>query len=330
MRLSIISLVLLAAVFLCESQSLAQVPPVPQVPPNLPEKQRQKLHSQAGILTDELSDLQVAAGAFNSKCAKVEVGSALAGECANEQPTIISQKEHYISGVNAFQAVINDAVATSERCGDLRYALNDTRRALERQKDASAQIADTSLEQPGAIAERTSIIAARLGKLAAQFTEVSSLCVEATEMLAYKQNLIAVGLSAAPGSIQAMAFMWKGLKAVQGAQHCADEIRTTGSSSALTKKVVVIANCTDFLHSTLEWVQVNGPLMEKIAKPLGVVVSAADLANEISDAREDLAAVELYTVRNPDQALEAANEPRALEKKRVAELKLCEKHLDSL
>jgi hypothetical protein len=329
-RSSIVAFVSLMAVVLSGTPSLAQIPPVPRVPPNLLERLREKLDTQAQMLTSEFSQLQVAAGAFNSKCASVEVGSALADECATEQPSIVAQKEHYISDVNAFQAVINDAVATNQRCSDLRQALDSTRAVLERQKDASAQIADTSLEQPGAIAARSGMIAAKLGKLVSQFNEVSAVCEEATERLADKRNLVALGISAAPGTIQTMTFTWNGLKAVRDAQTCAEEIKTTSSSSALTKKVAAIASCTDSLHSALKWIQVNGPLMEKIAGPLGIVVSAADLANEINDARSDLADLELYIVQNPNQALEAADKLKSLEVKRVAELKHCEKYLNSL
>jgi hypothetical protein len=79
------------------------------------------------------------------------------------------------------------------------------------------------------------------------------------------------------------------------------------SKSALTKKALAVTECASVMQRVLSWVDVNGPIVQKLGDQIGIAVSAVDLANEIREAHSDLEGVETMTITNPNRALAAAD-----------------------
>jgi hypothetical protein len=340
---------LLAALFILSllwiaPSARAQVPPVPDIPEQLlVPGAREHLETLRSGLVQRLAALESHSASFNSKCARVETGSALYNECANEQPSVVAERQAYIDRVNAFKDLLSRAQDQNARCVELRQKLAHTRAALQTQKKADLLVAEASSEQVRTIEARSGMVAAKLAKLATRFSEVDTICYDVTEVLADEDNRKALGLAAGTSSFTLMAQTWKALKPYQSAKDCHEQFITTNGESSITKITLAAGQCAGFLKDTFEFSKqysktlrqaekiLQGEVGKKALSKLGgqfdIALTAADLANEVNETYEAVQSFDDYTSKIPNDSLEATKSLGELSKKQLREAEECESSL---
>lgn len=109
-----------------------QIPKLAEVPAELPKTKYESLTKDRNGLGRQKEALQTRATKFNTRCAEVVAGTALAKECEEEQRQIERIREQYIKVATAFNQSVTSARSRLNEVKELERQLERDQEALRR------------------------------------------------------------------------------------------------------------------------------------------------------------------------------------------------------
>jgi len=110
-----------ASLTLILSTGIAQIPTLHDVPETLSTSARySELMRMHSVLTVRRKKFLATAENFNSKCRSTKKGSTLADECAKEQSAIEQQRQEYLSDVQEFNRLLEEAITAQKVTSSVR------------------------------------------------------------------------------------------------------------------------------------------------------------------------------------------------------------------